>query len=142
MHRLRVPPWDRAAYTQPHRNCKFHRTLPGNSKACRASVLKVGVVGRLFGKFGLARTIIVLPIGLSLLPPQPGVALSSSSSSIVGDAPMRSMIWTFVGGMLLVEVVVGGGAGSRAGGSHAAAHETHSASRASKPLVTLSNRLH
>ncbi len=59
-------------------------------------LLKVGVVGRLFGKFGLARTIIVLPIGL-LLTTAGGLALSPNSAS-----PM--MIWTFIAGMLLVEL--------------------------------------
>ncbi len=59
-------------------------------------VLKVGVVGRLFGKFGLARTIIVLPIGL-FLTTVTGLAFSASSASGV-------MIWTFVAGMLLVEL--------------------------------------
>ncbi len=59
-------------------------------------VLKVGVVGRLFGKFGLARTIIVLPIGL-FATTVTGLIFSSTSSS-------STMIWTFIGGMLLVEL--------------------------------------
>ncbi len=58
--------------------------------------LKVGIVGRLFGKFGLARTIVVLPIGL-LLTTAAGLVFSSNSASGV-------MIWSFIGGMLLVEL--------------------------------------
>ena len=59
-------------------------------------LLKVGVVGRLFGKFGLAKTIIVLPIGL-FITTITGLSFGTSSA-----AP--AMIWSFIGGMLLVEL--------------------------------------
>ncbi len=64
-------------------------------------LLKVGVVGRLFSKFGLARTIIVLPIGL-LITTVAGLIFSANSASVAGAAP--AMIWAFIGGMLLVEL--------------------------------------
>ncbi len=59
-------------------------------------ILKVGLVGRLFNKFGLARTSVVLPIGL--------FAITAGGLAATATSMATTMIWSFTAAMLLVEL--------------------------------------
>ncbi|MDP4199829.1 MAG: cyclic nucleotide-binding domain-containing protein [Bacteroidota bacterium] len=59
-------------------------------------ILKIGIVGRLFNRFGLARTSIVLPVGLCAI----------TVAGLIGAMGTKesAMIWSFTAGMLFVQL--------------------------------------
>ncbi len=59
-------------------------------------LLKVGVAGRLFNRFGLAKTSVVLPLGL--------VVVTGVGLSVTWGGAEHLFIWFFIGNMLLVEM--------------------------------------